>query len=294
MMSSTYTRGRRALHDGDAAGDHAGGRSSRKISGARLLRWCAQPLLIALLSTVALAQGGRGSDNILYPQPILPSYVGIDGGYAWWNAKASFGVSDQTLPCALFGDGSGSGATFGARLLHNVTPWLILSPRIRWESRASTFVTPLDDEPIRDVGGTTGTLHQEAQVDATLGALSADLLIGFRSPKLGLYGVLGPSVGLATGGTYDYKERVLGPAGYVYGDNGASEHTLRSGGSFDRYQKITISARAGIGYILDVGDFAINPEVLYSLPITSTLDAPDELKQSGVMAMLGILYYIGE
>jgi hypothetical protein len=265
-----------------------------RVRAGRLARFLSIPFLLAAASTALMAQGGRGSDNVLYPQPILPSYVGVDAGYIWWSSKASFGVGDGDLPCAIFGDGKGSGVTVGARLLHNVGTWFMLTPRIRYESRSSTFVTQLADEPIRDAGTGTSYLKQEAQADAHIGAFSADLMVGFTIPKTGVYLALGPSVSLVTGGTYDYTERINGPAGYVYSDNGGTEHMLAEGRSFERFKSVALSARAGLGYVYDLGDLALNPEVLYSLPLSSSLDTPDELKQSGVMAMIGVLFYIGE
>lgn len=258
---------------------------------SRALRF-ALPLLLAGLATLsAQTGGGRAEDNVLFPQPDpLPFYVGVEGGYGWWSGNVNFIVNDLSVPCVNFSVGDGRGPVFAAKGIYTLLPHLLIIPRIRYEVRNSSYRTLLAEEPIRNHADSVVMLRQEAQVDASLGALVGELSAGWEAFGTGgyLFGGLGYNIQL--GGTYDYSERILGPEGILYGDSRSTEHTLLSGIPFPTYESNTFDLRFGAGWLIEAGPIWINPELTYRYPLTSSLSSPEEMKQRGLIATLGVLY----
>ena len=248
--------------------------------------------LLALIASLPLA--AQGDDVFLDPEYLLPTFVGIDVGYTLWKNQSSFAVSDRELPCAVFGDTEGQGPDFGTKAFIYTNPWLFFSPRARYETRSATFVSPLPGEPVRDASNTETMLSQEAQTDLSMSSITLDLRVGADPFEIGLYVCAGPAVSLMLDGSYDYSERILGPSGFLYSDTRSTEHVLASARTFENFQSIAVDARGGVGYLLEFGRLAINPEVFYSYPLTSTLKAPDKLKQAGISGSIGILFNFGD
>jgi hypothetical protein len=248
---------------------------------------------LPLLAAAAYGQGGRSSDNNLYPQPALPLYLGPELGYGSWSNKGSFIVSDSRLPCAEFTDGDGTGPTAGVKAYIYLNRWFMIAPRFRYEARSGTFLTPLADEPTRDASNQVTMLSQEGEADVTMAAFTFDTMLGFEIAHSGAYIVTGFSSSLLMDGIYDYTERLKSP-GLVYSDTKANQHLLISGKSFDTYQRFAFDLRGGVGYLYKFGRWAVNPEAFYSLPLTSALGDPDKLKQTGIVGTLGLLYNFGD
>ncbi|MBX7216194.1 MAG: outer membrane beta-barrel protein [Candidatus Kapabacteria bacterium] len=256
---------------------------------------CVATFLLALvLAVAAQAQGGRRTDILLYQRPILPLFVGIEGGYGQWTNEASFTVTDSKLPCALFTNGEGAGPVGGVKGMLYFNRWFFFSPRIRYETRSGTFLTPLPDEPVRDEANAIVQLSQEAQVDATMATFTFDPLVGIEIARTGLYLCGGPSASLLLDGSYDYTERIKSPSRFTYVATGTTEQGLVDGASFQQYQQFAFDLRGGAGFILRIGKFGLNPEVFYSFPLTSALASPDKLKQTGIVGTFSILYNLGE
>ncbi len=171
----------------------------------------------------------------------------------------------------------------------------MFSPRIRYEARSNAFITPLAREPVKGENNETVLLEQEAQVDATLGTLSLDLMLGIEFFETGVYVVAGGSGGLLTGGQYDYTERLLNPPGFVYAGSGTNEQQLLGGSKFENFGSFVVDLRGGLGYIHEINDrWGVSAEALYSYPVTSAFEDPDMLKQQGIMGTISVLYNIGE
>jgi hypothetical protein len=239
--------------------------------------------------TPLYAQWGRSGDNILYPQSNLPFFIGPEVGWGAWTHKADFGVGDSQLPCTIFSDGKGAGLTAGVRAMMYLSDWLVLTPRVRYESRPGTFTTALPDDPILDDANDPATLSQEAESEVQSAALTLDLMLGVDIGSTGFYVIGGLGSSLMMQGTFDYTERIIAPADMVYDDTGTNEHVLVQEQKFQNYESLAFALRGGAGYLLELGQWAINPEIFYSLPLTSALGAPDELKQSGIVVSMGIL-----
>lgn len=246
-----------------------------------------------ILALPGYAQGGRRTDALLYSRPVLPTYLGIEGGYARWKNQADFSVSDRNIPCATFTDGEGEGPVGGVKGIIYFTRWFILSPRIRYEARSGTFVSPLPGEPARNASNEIVTLDEEAQVDVTMATFSIDLMAGIDIARTGIYLAAGPSIGFLANGFYDYTERLNGPSGFSFPGTGLNEQQLVGGRSFDTYNSFVFDLRGAAGYLLRIGRWGLNPEVFYSYPLTSALTSPDLMKQTGVVGTFGILYNFG-
>ena len=249
-------------------------------------------LLVAIAG--AAAQGGRSSDNILYPQPPLPIMIGPEIGYAMWDIDASFVVGDAALACAVFGDGEGEGPTFGMRAFVYLTPWITLTPRLRYEPRVATFDAALEGEPARDGRDSVVMLTRAGRVDATLSTYTLDLRLAVDLFESGFYLAAGTGASLVASSFFDYTERITGPQEFVHGGTGTSEEVLVSGQAFDNKQAFVLDARGGAGLLISVGPIVFNPEVSYTYPITSSLAPPDTMKQRGFSGSLGILFNFGE
>lgn len=261
---------------------------------SRLLLGLLLAVLAALLPAPTGAQGGRSDDIVLYPQPVLPIYIGPEAGYAWWDADASFVVNDGSLACAAFTDGSGEGPTIGMRSLIYLTRWIALSPRLRYEPRMLTFIGPLDPEPVRDSRDSIVELTREAQADATASSFTFDLRLAVDLFGSGFYLSGGPSVNMMGSGFYDYTERITGPTGFVHGTTGSAESVLASGRSFDAQETFSFDLRGGAGLAIAIGRWVLNPEASYTYPLTSSLAPPDTMKMRGFSASFGLLYNFGE
>jgi hypothetical protein len=248
-------------------------------------------ILLAMIAPMATlhAQWGRSGDNILYPQNNLPFFIGPEVGWGLWSHKADFGVGDSQLPCTIFSDGKGSGLTAGLRAMLYLSDWLVLTPRVRYESRPGTFTKTLPDQPIRDESNDPAMLSQEAESQVESSSLTLDLMVGVDIGSTGFYVMGGLGSGLMMQGTFDYTERITAPADMVYDDTGTNEHLLVQEQKFQNYESPAFALRGGAGYLLKLGQWGLNPEVFYSLPLTSALGAPDELKQSGIVVSMGIL-----
>lgn len=247
-----------------------------------------------LASASPAAAQGDLDDIFLSPQLALPQLIGIDGGYTQWSYDGEFYVSDRTLPCATFTTGDGGGPDVGVRALFYINTWLFASPRVRLESRNGRFVAPLAGEPARDASNNQTTLEQEAQADVALSSLTLDLRIGAEFAETGLYVAAGAAAGMLIGGTYDYSERLLAPSGFVYARTRSTEQQLASDRALDNKEAFVVEARGGVGYILFLGTIALNPEVYYSLPLTSALASPERLTASGFGGSIGILFNFGQ
>jgi hypothetical protein len=147
---------------------------------------------------------------------------------------------------------------------------------------------------VRDGSSNIVMLDQEAQVDATMSTLTLDLRVGVAIASTGLYVTAGAAGSLLRNGSYNYTERLKGPAGATYSDSHTTEHMLVAGQSFEQYEKTAFDLRGGLGYLVEVGPVMLNPEIFYSLPLTSAFAAPDQLKQSGIVGSIGVLYNLGE
>ncbi len=273
-------------------------RRTMQLSSPTPTRARSVPLVAALVLLVlagpALHAQGSGDDVFLNPQYALPMFVGGDVGYTFWNNSASFVVSDQAIPCATFSNGDGKGPDYGAKAFLYLNPWLLISPRVRVESRPGSFVTSLPGEPARDASNNEVTLAEEAQADVEMSSITLDVRVGVDIAETGLYIAAGGAGNLMTAGTYDYTERITGPQGFVYTSSYDTEQRLRQAYPFDTYQQFSFEARGGVGYLLELGRFVLNPEVYYSYPLTSLLGAPDSMKQTGLAASVGFLFNIGQ
>ena len=251
---------------------------------------------MTLFLPLLLGAQGWGGDALLHAPVYRFQYVGGGGGYGYWKSDAAFGVTENGLPCATFSDGEGSGLILEAKgifyPLQNT--WTFISPRVRYESRASTFITPLPGEPVRIDDGSRVILEQEAQVDADFGTLTLDLMFGVEIAETGFYGAVGGSGGLLLGGVYDYTERLL-TEGFVFSGSGETEQQLLDARAFENYGSFVADLRGSLGYIYRLNDqFALNLEGSYSYPLISAFNDPDMLKQQGILGTLTLLYNIGD
>ena len=249
---------------------------------------------VVLAATTLHAQGGRSDDNVLYPQPPLPLFIGPEFGYAVWDIDASFVVTDGDRACAVFADGEGAGPTVGMRAFAYVTPWIFISPRLRYEARQATFLTSLDPEPVRDERDSIVMLTREGQVDATISTFTLDARVGIDLFETGFYIAAGPTASLVASHFYDYTERITGPAGFVHSDNGDNESLLVASRAFDNSLSYVVDARAAVGILFDLGPFVLNPEASYTYPLTSFLAPPDTMTHRGFSGSVGILFNFGE
>lgn len=249
-----------------------------------------------LFVPLLLGAQGRGGDALLHAPVHRYQYVGGGAGYGYWKSDASFGVTENGLPCAMFSDGEGTGLILEAKgifyPLQNT--WTFISPRLRFESRGSTFITPLPGEPVRIDDGSRVILEQEAQVDGDFGTLTLDLMFGLEIAETGLYGAVGGSGGLLLGGVYDYTERLLSE-GFVFSGSGETEQQLLNARAFENYGTVVADLRGSLGYIYRLNDqFALNLEGSYSYPLLSAFNEPDMLKQQGIFGTLALLYNLGD
>lgn len=261
------------------------------------------PAIALLLAAFFVAQHerasaqGSGADALLHDYTERPLWAGGGLGYGYWLNEASFGVSDRDLPCAFFTDGEGGGLLVELKSIMYPFPnnWFIFSPRLRYEARSGAFITQLAGEPAKGENNETVILEQEAQVDATLGTVSLELMVGVELFESGAYVVGGAAGGLLLSGTFDYTERLLGPTGFVFAGTESTEQQLVGGRKFENFGSFVADARGGAGYIYEIGDlWALNLEFVYSHPLTSVLNDPDVIKQRGFMGTFGVLYNIGD
>jgi len=261
--------------------------------GIRIVTLLIQVGAIAMASSPhAHGQGGRPADNVLFPHPLpIPRMmVGVDGGWGYWINSGRFGVTDATLPCVQFTDGNGNGPAVGARLLYYLNHTFFLSPRIRYELRAGNFITPLAGEPVRDQGNNVVMLEQEAEARGRFGVASFDCMVGYHPFDAQLYLAGGGSGGVVVSATYDYTERIISPAGFVYADTRATTHTPAPNRTFENATTVAFSVRGGIGYLHTIGRFTLNPEIFYSRSLTPLLEEPDAMDQQGIVALIGLLW----
>lgn len=268
------------------------------MRGPMMPRWILIVLLhfaLALLpAATSMAQGGSSDDNVLYPQPVLPIYIGPEAGFAWWTADASFAVNDGNLACAAFADGDGKGPTIGMRSFIYFTQWIAVSPRLRYEPRILAFHTGLDPEPARDSRDSLVMLTREADADATISTFTLDLRLVVDLFASGVYLCGGPAFNLLGSGFYDYNERITGPADLVHRSTGSAESALATGRSFDNQRDFSVDLRAGGGLAVSIGRWVVNPEASYIYPLTSSLAPADTMMQRGVSVSFGLMYNFGE
>ena len=253
--------------------------------------------LSLLLASPLLKAQGRESDALLHEPVVRYQYIGGGAGYGYWKSEASFGVTDNSLPCAFFSDGEGDGLIIEAKaILYPLqSTWFLFSPRLRYESRSSTFITPLPGEPIKGENNERVILQQEAQVDGDFGTLTLELMVGMEIAETGFYLSAGGAGGLLLDGFYNYTERLLSPQGFVYPATGTNEQQLLGGRKFDNFGTLVFDLRGSMGYMYRLNDnIAFNIEGVYSYPLTSAFNAPDLLKQQGIFGTLGVLYNFGD
>lgn len=269
------------------------GRGAGRCLLRRGLRAVAVLGILAVPAVQAWAQGGDTDDLILHPRiPPLPLMVGAEAGFGWWENQGMFTASDGDRTCVQFGTSKGDGATFGVKGMIYVTRWLFFSPRVRFENRISTVSTSLPGESVRDGSNNVVELKQEGYADIRITSTALDAMAGVEF--FGVYAFGGLSMSLLGEGTFDYTERLLSPDGFTYSDSRTREHTLIRNRKLEGYEKSVLDVRAGGGYLFRLGSIIVNPEAFYSIPTKSALLAPAEMKQSGVVATLSVMYNFGE
>lgn len=249
---------------------------------------------VVLTSALAHAQGGRSDDNVLYPQPALPVYIGPEIGYAVYDIDASFTVGEDGRECAAFSDANGTGPTIGMRAFVYATPWILLTSRLRYEPRHASFTTPLEPEPVRDANDSIVMLTREGRVDATISTFTLDLRVGVDLFESGFYLAGGVAGSLVGSSFYDYTERITGPAGFVHSDSRSNEKTLLTAEPFSNSRSFIAEARGGAGLLVSLGPIVLNPEVSYTYPLNSLFAPPDTMTYRGFSGSVGLLFKFGE
>lgn len=254
---------------------------------------CGPMLLCMICLLCCCSRLAAQEDVFLDPEYLLPMFVGPEAGYTLWQNQADFTISDQALPCVAFGNVDDQGPGYGIRALLFLHPRFFVSPRMRYEQRSASFITPMEDEPALDGSNSEIVLRQEAQVDLKMSSITFELRGGIDVLETGICLTAGPAINILSA-SYTYSERILGPQGFLYGDSRSAEHTLLSQRQFENFEDMSIDLRAGIGYLAEFGPLGIHPEISFSLPLTSSLKAPETLKQTGISGSLGILFNFGE
>jgi hypothetical protein len=251
----------------------------------------ARTMLVAsllLAAATSAARPGGPEDRILFPGAARLAFVGPFGGIDAAMHRGGFTTTDRGIVCCSFDEGTGIGPVAGLKAFLPIFGPLDFSPRVLYENLGGRFDALRQRYPIRGLNNAVELADLADALDVDLHALTVDLLASYRVTPFGLYVAAGPSAAWFISNRFANRETIAAPPGVTYLD-GSTAQTV-SDASSDNVHAGFLSVRGGAGVVLRVSDaIAVNPEVLYILPLTKISSAGD-WKVHAVQATLGLLF----
>lgn len=198
------------------------------------------------------------------------------GGYGGLNIKyhaAEFGALPGVPSCCGdFTNGTSLGLAVGGLYERHLTEDLRLQGRVGFASLGGllTSTQTIGNEPVLDDGPAPTTTRRDVQVEYTLDAglplLVLEPAVGYKAMDL-LWLYAGVRAGLLVGSSYDQKETLIAPDGYVFQETGSAVRNA-STGSIPEASVVNLHLAFGLGYELTIGtNLTLIPEVRYFLPV---------------------------
>ncbi|MBL0175343.1 MAG: outer membrane beta-barrel protein [Ignavibacteria bacterium] len=247
-------------------------------------------LATLLLCALPLRADGPDApgDRILFPGSVRMLLVGPYGGIDYNMHKGTFSTTENGQSCCTFEEGTGIGLVAGLKAFIPLTDNLDFSPRLLYENRGGDFTALLQRYPIRGRNNAVEFADLENTLDITLHTFTIDVFASYRFTSFGMYVTAGPSMSFLFGDDYIQTETILGPPGVVYIDGTTTKQMFS--GTLDITESMLFAVRGGLGVIFPVSDnIRLNPEVLYSFPLTK-LSKDGDWKVSSVQATIGVLF----
>jgi hypothetical protein len=252
--------------------------------------------ILLLLAGLCLAnqqalrgEGPEGpADRILFPAAVRMNFIGPFGGIVFAMHRGTFSAMENGILCCSFEKGDGLGPAAGVRAFLSLVSSLEFSPRILYENPRGEFTALLQRYPIRGSNNTIEFVDLENKLETDLHMITLDLLVDWMYDPLCIYVAAGPSLSMLIANHFLKSETIVSPPGVSYLDGGSSRVLLDDG--FSMTNNFHLSLRGGVGARIALGgSLHINPEVLYSYPLTKVSKEGD-WKVSTVQATLGILF----
>jgi len=198
------------------------------------------------------------------------------GGYGALNIKyhaADFGALPGVASCcADYTNSTSLGLALGGLYERHVTETLRLQGRVGITSLGGllTSTQTIGNEPVLDDGPFPVPTRQDIQVeyslDAGLPLLVLEPTIGYKAMDL-LWLYAGLRTGIMMGSSYEQKETLISPDGYVFQETGTAVRNA-STGSIPEVSVFNLDLAFGLGYELMIGtNLTLIPEVRYLLPL---------------------------
>ncbi|GMV52883.1 MAG: hypothetical protein AMXMBFR68_06750 [Ignavibacteria bacterium] len=259
-----------------------------------LLRLCAVALCVGglVLPDTATAGLKLSRDVILTPASTeMPQYIGVYGGLAMNYHSGTFSLTDGNTVCCTFTDGDGLGFVGGVKGFFSVIENLYYSPRLALEGRGGTLNGNQYQDNIRGAFNKIEPATFRNDFEVSLPTLNLDLLACYvLVPDIGLYLAGGASVGYVMSTDYTQSENIIAPTDITYAGTTSRSRVIATASVAD-FNSVQIGVRFGVGALLPLTDgIALNPEVLYHLPMLAYADANNATwKSSILLPTLGFL-----
>ena len=231
-------------------------------------------LVVVLLGAVTTAQAQQTRVNPETGRREFLDY--FVGGYGALNIKyhsAEFGALPGVPSCCSdFTNATSLGVAFGGLYERHLTETIRLQGRVGFSSLGGllTSTETIGNEPVLDDGPVPTETRRDIRVEHTLDAglplLVLEPAAGYKVMDL-LWLYAGARLGLLMGSSYDQKETLVSPDGYVFQETGTAVRNTTSG-SIPEASILNLHLAFGLGYELTVGtNMTLIPEVRYFLPI---------------------------
>lgn len=243
-------------------------------------------LLMMVVGTTTLTAQYMRTNPETGQKEVLEYYLGAYGALNINYHQAEFGALPG-IPscCADYNNVTGLGPAFGLLFeTHLAESW-----RLQLRGGYSTLSGPLSatetigNEPVLDDGPVPVESRRDLLVDHSLEAgiplIVIEPAIGMKALDL-LWLYAGLRGGMLLNATFDQKETLTSPDGYVFKETGTAVRNQASGNIPDA-ASFNIHLAFGLGYELNVSrNWSLVPEVRYFLPLMNVTSAVDWSVQS--------------
>lgn len=204
-------------------------------------------------------------------QKIPHLLYGVRGGIGLNSHSGEFNGFTGTARCGQFTKGDGTGFYAGPIFEWYVNENIALSPRITFATLPGTLTAPdvflatLPPDYTQTV-----TVNTEHTLDASISALSFDLLLKIQPLDFPLALYAGASIGSVVSATFKQDEKIISPADLQFGSTHAAS------GDIPNLNRMRSTLLFGCTYDFALSDnLMLAPELHYAMPLGSLLSNAD-------------------
>lgn len=255
-------------------------------------------LCVVLFCSTVLAQVSMPTDSIFnwkskHQNRLL---LGIIGGGSLNLHRGVLTTNDGILECGQFENATTLGWLLGNSVNIPITEQLSIAPTLYFHKANATFSADNPVQPRVALGnGATVPMSTDQTLGVSLNYLTLDIpLRYFISERL--YALIGGSVGLNIGTSFEQEEKIISPSGLTFLD-GSTNRKIFAGTFTDANGNSTSSSLRyagiiGLGYMLPIHQsIVVHPEISFQYALSPVLN-DNNWKVHSLRAGVGVSYVL--